>query len=373
MESFNQFKNIVESRHDVAVKWKNSTGGKVFGQFCRYVPEEIVHAGGGLPVFVLGQMGEFGNVDKFVQENTCPYMRSCFAAGLAGEYDYLDGLVVTHACDMMAKMHDFWRNRTRVASVFLLDFPHKINESSLIYFRNVLDRFRGYVEETLKTEITDGALKESIQIYNEYRRLLRELYGLRRRDPSPISGLEIHTVVLATLLVRKEAAIPLLNDLLKEVEERRDSRLSGVPILVSGTDVDNLVLYSFLEDCGAAIVADDVCTGSRYFWKPVDEKLKPMDALAERYLTNIPCSRTSPSEERYAHIQELAREFKAKGVIMPIMDFCDAHMFDAPYVLEKLNERGFPTLKIEIDYTKGGLEQLRPNVEAFLEIISGEE
>ncbi|MFH1147293.1 MAG: 2-hydroxyacyl-CoA dehydratase family protein [Pseudomonadota bacterium] len=370
METLKKLRSILESRHDSANSWKKEKDQKVIGEFCKYVPEEMIHATGALPVFIMGEMDSFGDVNRYLQENTCPYIRSCFACGISGDYDYMDGLVVTHACDLMSKMHDFWRNRTNVPSIFLLDFPHKANESSLIFFRQVLDRFKEYLEETTGAKITDEALSESIRLYNEYRQVLKRIYDLRLSNPRLVSGIETLTALLASMLMRKEEAFVLLQKFIEEVKARTGPPPEGVPIVVTGTDVTSLDLFGFLEDCGALIVSDDLCTGSRLFWHPVDEAEAPLDALAKRYLFNIPCSRTYPSEERYDHIISLCRDYQAKGVIMPVMDFCDNHKFDAPFVLDKLNENGIQALTVQMDFTKGGLEQIRPNVEAFLEIIN---
>jgi benzoyl-CoA reductase subunit C len=369
METLAKFRKVVESRHEFAAEWKRKSGRKVVGMMCKYLPEEMIHAAGALPVFITGTMGELDRVNEFLQENTCPYMRSCLEVGLGGDYDYLDGLVVTHSCDVMSKMHDFWKNRTVVPSVFLLDFPHKVNENALVFFRRIMDEFKTYLEEKVGPKITDEALRASIRVYNEYRDLLRQLYRLRVKSPAPITGLETFTVVLSTLMMRKEEAIGMLKQLLREIAQRRDVPPEGVRVMVTGTDVDNLDFFDLLEDCGATIVADDLCTGSRYFWKSVDETGQPLDALASRYLQNIPCSRTGPSEDRYEHISKLAKEYRVQGIIMPILNFCDAHSFDAPYVMDLIKEDGIPVRKVEIDHTKGGMEQIRPIVEAFVEII----
>lgn len=372
MDTLTRCKKIFESRHELAIQWKEKSGGKVVGMMCKYVPEEMIHAAGALPVFITGTTGELSNVNEYLQENTCPYMRSCLECGLSGQYDYLDGLVVTHSCDVMSKMHDFWKNRTQVPSVFLLDFPHKVNENTLIFFRQILERFKGFLEESFQTTVTDEALSKSIQVYNQYRDLLRRIYRLRIKSPTPLTGLESLSVVLATMMMRKEEAIGLLTELLKEIEMRKDLSFEGVRIMITGTDVDDLDFFSLLEECGTTIVTDDLCTGSRYFWKSVDEDYHPLDALARRYLANIPCSRTGPSEERYEHIAQLAKEYRVRGIIMPILNFCDAHSFDSPFVLERLKGNGIPIRKVEIDHTAGGLEQIRPVIEAFVEMLKEE-
>jgi len=232
-----------------------------------------------------------------------------------------------------------------------------------------MDRLKKHLEQVTGTEVTKQALSSSIALYNRYRGFLRKLYDLRAKSPTPLTGTEAFTALLGTMLVPKEDAVTMLERLIGEIGDRKDTPAEGVRVLVTGTDVDDVSFYAMLEGCGATVVADDMCTGSRYLWKTVEERGDPVEALARRYLFNFPCSRTSPSDERYDHMTKLARTYDAKGIVMPVMSFCDAHCFDAPYVLEKLKEQNIPALRIELDHTLGGLEQVRPNVEAFVEII----
>lgn len=368
-EILNHCQELLGARRDFLVQWKKKSGRKIIGMMCKYVPEEFIHASGALPVFITAIRTPPVRVNQYLQENTCPLMRACLEGALTGEYDYLDGLVVTHSCDLMSKMHDFWRSRTRIPWVFLLDFPHKINPHTLRFFQVELERFQSLLERELQVEISQASLNSSIRLYNHYRNLLRQLYAMRIQSPIPISGRETLSVLLATMMMPKEEAILLLRNLLAGLGRKKDSLPEGVRVMVTGTDIDHPAFYTLLEECGASIVTDDMCSGSRYFWKPVEEEGPPLPALARRYLLNIPCSRTVPSGERYEHILQLAGEFRVRGVLMPVLHFCDAHSFDAPFLLEKLKKEGLPVRRLEIDYSPGGLEQIRPVVETFVEIL----
>jgi len=85
-DTFPQTEQILEHKRQ---------GGKVFGWLCTYVPEEIIHAAGILPVRVTGysQEMELEDGNAYMYINNCSYSRSCLQMGLRGEYEFLDGMV----------------------------------------------------------------------------------------------------------------------------------------------------------------------------------------------------------------------------------------------------------------------------------------
>ena len=54
-------------------------GKKVFGWLCTYVPEEVIHAAGALPIRITGYSEEVGleDGDAYLYVNNCSFSRSC--------------------------------------------------------------------------------------------------------------------------------------------------------------------------------------------------------------------------------------------------------------------------------------------------------
>src|SRR4030066_289223 len=96
---FEVFKNWEKQRHTYAKEWKKTTGGKVLGYFCTYVPEEILYAAGVLPVRILGSHEPTDLTEPHIFGGMfCPFSRDCLAQGLKGRYDYLDGIMIAQSC-----------------------------------------------------------------------------------------------------------------------------------------------------------------------------------------------------------------------------------------------------------------------------------
>ena len=63
---------------------RKQDGQKIFGWLCTYVPEEVLHAAGILPIRIVGYSHEVvlddGNAYLYI--NNCSYSRSCLQMGL---------------------------------------------------------------------------------------------------------------------------------------------------------------------------------------------------------------------------------------------------------------------------------------------------
>jgi benzoyl-CoA reductase subunit C len=194
---------------------------------------------------------------------------------------------------------------------------------------------------------------------------------LRREDPPLISGAEALEIVVSSMLLPKEKHNNMLIHFLTKIPNRHDRPKRGVRLLVSGSIVDNTQLIKIVESVGGSIVADDWCTGSRYFWNPVGSDGDPLHAISKRYLNKIPSSFMFEGKERFEHTIKMARQFDVEAAIVFNQKFCDTHLFDAPQLLEELKAIGLPVLNLEWEHSLSGIAQLKTRVEAFIEMIRG--
>ncbi|MHC4319745.1 MAG: 2-hydroxyacyl-CoA dehydratase [Planctomycetota bacterium] len=128
-----------------------------------------------------------------------------------------------------------------------------------------------------------------------------------------------------------------------------------------------------MESCGSTVVADDHCTGSRYFWNNVEPGEDRLAAIADRYLTRPACpSKDWPFRSRVPHVLKIAEQFNAQGAVILQQKFCDPHEADVPAITDAFKEQGIPTLFLELDVTVP-VGQFKTRADAFLEMIMAEE
>ena len=87
-------------------------------------------------------------------------------------------------------------------------------------------------------------------------------------------------------------------------------RSPGPRLIVAGTPspLGNAKVHYAIESSGMHIVADESCTGSRYYRDIVDESAETLEgliaAVADRYFA-IDCSCFSPNRERIDHLNTM--------------------------------------------------------------------
>jgi bzd-type benzoyl-CoA reductase N subunit len=348
-------------------------GQKVMGWVCTYVPEELLHAAGALPVRISGYGKETDLQDgtAYFYVNNCSFARSCLQLGLRGEYDYLDGFVAGSTCDAARRLFDLWRHYVPVPFSHVMTVPRKYSERALeLYFSQVVELKKG-LEDYLKVRITDQSLMKSIALHNESRSLLRALNDLRKLDEPPIDGSETMEVLNASSRMPKEAFNDCLRALLRDLECSKPMRRGKARIMIAGSALNNAEFIQSIERIGGLVVTDELCTGTRYWADPVavGDHQEPLKAVARRYLNNFPCARMYPSEERFQRMLQLTREFRVDGVISETIRYCSPYSNDLPLLSDLLNRNGVPMLSLDVEYGTSGSGQILTRVQAFLEML----
>jgi bzd-type benzoyl-CoA reductase N subunit len=365
-ESFPKTAQIMEHK---------SRGGKVIGWLCTYVPEEVIHAAGALPIRIIGYSHEanLDDANAHLYINNCTFSRSCLQLGLEGQYDFLDGVVGGSTCDGARRLFDVWRQYIGTPFHHVLTVPRKYTERAHKLYYDEVVLFKKHLEEYLGVAITDEELLKSTIVLNESRGLLRGLYELRKRDRPPISGAETLEVLNAAYRMPKEIFNLWLGEFIEELKSSDKAFTGRARVMLVGSVLTNPEFIKSIEDQGALVVTDELCTSTRYWGdKVVIDKGRPiLESISQRYLDNFPCARMYPSDERFNRIVEYARDFKVDGVISETVRYCVSYAHDLPLLSDKLSEHGIPMLALDVEYGSAGSGQIATRVQAFLEMLEG--
>ena len=372
MGALEQLQEVARQRDSFARGWKARTGRGVVGYMCTYVPEEIVYAAGLLPVRVLGSRQPQDVSEAHIFGMFCPFCWDCLAQGLLGRYDYLDGLVTAHCCIHIRQAFDSWRRHIPLQySHYVFSPAHIQSPRAFPVMAQEFQAFKASLEAWTGQAISQEALQGAIDVYNTNRRLLRQLYELRKQESPPISGVEAMEVVLAGMFMDKAEHNRLLQELLTGLPSRPGMG-PGVRLMLIGSEDDDTQFVALAESLGARVVVDDHCTGTRYFWNEVPPGPDPLAALAQRYIDRPPCpTKDLVERRRLPHILALAQEWRVQGALLILQKFCDPHEFDLPVIRSSLQEHGIPSIFLEFDLTVP-LGQFRSRIEALLEMLQME-
>jgi len=298
---------------------------------------------------------------------------------LKGNYEFLDGLVVPHACDSICRTYDIWKYTLNLPYSHFINMPHGTDDASLDFYQEVLNTFRASLSKFAGKEISDQALAQAIKLHNQNRAKVRELYELRKASPPLISGEELTKVLIASISLPVEESIEMLGDVIAEVKGRGGiSAQKPARIMVIGAQVDDIAFIKLIEDSDAWVVADDLCPGAREFLSSVGVTADPVAGLAERYLRKIKCGRTYREmkgnyeeylEDRFGHMGRMIDDFGVDGVVLYIYKYCDPYGFEVPQIKSYIEAKGTPVLYLEDEYSMSTIGRLRTRIQAFLELI----
>lgn len=356
-------------------------GGKVFGTFCVYVPDEIVFAADAIATGLCGgsQFWVPGG-EKVLPTNTCPLIKASVGARIDRTCPFFriaDMYVGETTCDGKKKV---WEILAEDVPVHVMNLPQMKRAKDVQAWAEEIETFKNIVEEFTGNKVTADKLAESIKLINNKRKALERLYDLRKNETLPLSGCDALLISQIAFYDDPARFTQMTNKLCDELEERVADGVSVVPagtkrIMLTGTPlaIPNWKLHNIVETSGAAVVCEEMCTGTRYFEKLVDESGTTLEeqyqALANRYM-NINCACFTPNSGRIDDILRLAKEYKVDGIIDVNLKFCNLYDTEGYFVERAMKEAGIPVLGIETDYTDSDAQQLRTRVSAFIEMLN---
>jgi len=356
-------------------------GKKIIGYICSFVPLEMITAAGCIPFRVRGDIREpITKGDTLMETIVCPFIRSCFDLSLKDRYNFLSGMVIPHGCDSMVRGYSAWNYSLDLPYFHFVNTPSVVKDSSIEFFGHELNAFRKSLEKFVGKTITDADLSAAIRVHNENRNKVRALYEFRKPDPPVISGTELSMTLIVAASLPIEESNALLDEVLAEMGSRKASPLQPGPrIMIDGPCVDNMELMKIIEDLGAHVVTDTLCSGTRDNWPRANEKIDPEQALALRYLSGINCPKTYRENKtgtfagdlkaRFSDIGYFAGSFKVDGAILYTYKFCDPFGFEVPARKAYYESIKIPLLYLEDLYSAGTIGQLKTRIQAFLEMI----
>ncbi len=353
------------------IDYLKSLDKPTIGWFSTYTPEEIVYAAGMIPFRITGECGASSIKSRAILfGNLCPYILSCLEEGMQDLYGFLDGAVIMNTCDARRRLYDAWRRYIKTSFTHLIDLPKVVTPESRDYFRKELLKFKMAMEKHFGCNITTDSLKEAISQCNTTRRLLKQLYELRKQRNVLISGSEVLAIMKASVSGNRTEFNKMLQALLELLEKETGHypKNTGQSILITGSYFDHMNLIKVIEESGAQVVCEDLSMGIKYFEGEVDTTKEPFEALAEYYLGKAQCARMADSEKRFENIVTLVRDYHADSVIYFSLKFCDNNLIDFPYQKKRLNESGIPVLFLEGERTLVNIHQYKTRIQAFLEM-----
>jgi len=360
--------------------WKTE-GKPVVAYSCSYVPAEIFHAAGILPMRLRGIETDGMEIgDAYFGPYICSFPKCILQLAGHGKYSLLDGVVITPGCDSMRRLYDCWQKAGEdhqgiVPNFFhYLDVPHKTVHHRIDWFVDRVTDLKSALEQQFSVQIGGEALHQSITVYNTGRKLLQELETLRQQEAVPLTGSEAFAVVVASTVMPRDDFNKALSHYLKTLKHNPTIEHQGKKrLMVVGSISDDMDLVSLIESTNrAVVVADNLCFGVRHDKSDIPLNGDPVRALAESYLGESTCPRMfGQYKKRLEILKEKIAAHRVEGVILQNIRFCDLHGSENGLFERDLEQMGVACLKLEREYgplTETGRMKMR--IDAFLERLA---
>ena len=358
--------------------WKEAEPGRrVVAYMPVYVPRELVHAAGMLPLGILGggENLEVIHGDAYYQSYICRIPRSTLELGVTGKLSFVDGFLFPSICDVIRNLSGIWKLLYPNVYVRYFDVPQNyLDDVGGTYYVQELKELQEGLEHLGGRPITAEALRSSIAIYNENRQLVRELYAFRSRTPWLAPTAEVYLVVRAGMVLPVEEHNQLLRDYLAAAEAESRPVRDNCRVVLNGVFCEQppLNLIKAIEMSGCYIVDDDFMLVTRWLLDDVPLDGDPLVNLSTAFL-----HRSAETSAKYqpslalkgAYIVDAVRDSGAEGVIFAAPSFCDPALLERPMLEKRLDAAGIPHIGFKYAENSGQMQPVREQAGTFADSI----
>jgi benzoyl-CoA reductase/2-hydroxyglutaryl-CoA dehydratase subunit BcrC/BadD/HgdB len=361
-----ELKDLVYRHKEIAREEKEKNGRLVFGTLCSYVPVEILHTFGILPVRLWGEETNNERANALLPTFICPPARNIMAMGLAGHYDFLDGLIHSYTCDSTCGLFNIWCRNLKPAFSFLLSPPYMNTDEAVAYCIAEFEALIAALEDYTGKRFSATRLQESINLYDAARERIGAIYQANQNGAT-VRYLDLYQINLALQVLPIERVVPFYDGYLSNVR-MNPGKGAKHRIMISGSVVSDPDIMERIEALGGGIVADDTCLGYRLVQQRVPAREDPLSALAHYYLDRPPCSSRADFPARKEYILKTISAFDVDAVIFMHQKFCEPHLADHPFLKNVLAEKGIPQVQLELE-GEGLSGQIKTRLEGFFEML----
>ncbi len=363
---------------NVVKQWKAAVPGrKAIGYMPVYVPRELIHAAGMLPVGILGggDALEVIQGDAYYQSYICRIPRSTIELGLTGRLDCLDGMLFPSICDVIRNLSGMWQMLFKDKYVRYIDVPQNYeDEIGGTFYVQEMQILREELAKLGGREITDADLNASIAVYNDNRAAIRDLYAYRAAKPWQAPTAEVYLILRAGMVLPVEEHTVLAREYLAAAEQVQRPKRDNARVVITGGFCEQppLALIKSIEMAGCYIVDDDYMLVTRWLLGDVSANGDPLRELSRAFLH---CSASTAAkyeatrEEKGVFLMKQVKTRGAEGVIFAAPSFCDPALLERPMLQDVLTKHGIPHTAFKYAENTGQMAPIREQAGTFADSI----
>jgi len=277
-------------------------------------------------------------------------------------------------CDVIRNVSGMWTMLFPGRYVRYVDLPQ--NYDARVggeFWRRELTAIREDMARLAVRPISSEDLRSSIQVYNQNRRAIRELYQARSQSPwlYPIS--QVYAVLRAGSVLPPEEHTTLVRRYVEVASQGPSLPEDRSRVVLTGMFCEQppLALLITLERAGCWIVNDDLLLGLRWFTGEVPEDGDPIENLTQAYLMQSAATAScyAPDGQRGRWLVDAVRQNRADGVIFCVQSFCDPALLEQPMLVAALEREHIPHTQFKYTEDTGQFAVIREQAGTFSDSI----
>lgn len=361
---------VEDPTYPIVKKWR-ANGGKVLGHFQVYFPEEIAHACGMLPLRIRGGQSDGIEISQHFGSYLCSILKTSLDLALTKHIE-LDMFVTHPICDGARNLSGIWgRNFPYKSQV--LHLPQNPNSKAARDFLcQEYARLARDIEAVGGKKLTDEALKNSIELYNRSRRLMRELYWIRRTTPWKLAAHESLALIGMAGFLPREEFVELMEAVLPMIETRPSRRQDKMRVVFEGGFCE-VPPFDLLQAVSAScyVVDDDVFIGLRWILEDVSTDGDALWNLAAAYIDKSSYSPVQHDNDKPKEhmLLKRVRESNAEAVILSNAKMCEPGLDEQVAYAKALDAVGIPYFVSEFEENQNTFDDITIQMETFIENI----
>jgi len=361
-----------------AREWKAAKAGrKVIGFMPVYVPRELIHAAGMLPLGILGGGADMEVIhgDAYYQSYICRIPRSTIELAITGKLDFVDGMMFPSICDVIRNLSGIWQLLFKDKYVRYFDAPQNFkDEVGGVFYANELRELQAGLEKLVDRKISDTDLNNSIAVFNENRRLVNKVYDYRAAYPWKAPSAEVYLLMRAGMVLPVEEHSLLMNEYLAAADAENRPVRDNCRVAITGSFCEQppLNLIKSLEMAGCYIVDDDFMLVNRWIRGDVATVGDPIENLSKSFLHQSVETAAKYEDDmnvKGAYLLDTIAKRGADGVIFAAPSFCDPALLDQPMLVSRLEARKIPYITMQYAENSGQMQPIREQAGTFADSI----
>jgi len=364
--------------YSYAREWKEQDPSRrVIGYLPIYIPREIIHAMGMLPVGIFGAGDRMSIVkgDAFFQSYICHIPRTVIEMALNGNMDHFDGFLFPSICDVIRNLSGIFRLKFEDKFIQYFDLPQNFDRKvGGTFYRREMERLIEGLKALNGHELTTEELNASIEIYNYNRKLVNELADLRSDFPHKISAVDFYLVLRAGGTMTVEEHNEYLEEILRLAREVDAEPEDKIRVVISGAFCEQppLGLIKTIENAGCYVVEDDMQLGMKWIKTDIPSDTDdPISALIEAYLDHSEFSSAvyEADNPKGEQLKQQVIDRRADGVLFCAPSFCDPALLDRPLLEQAMDANHIRHFGFQYHENLGQFHVIKEQAGTFADMI----